>query len=730
MAETAPNRDPDESVFLDAVKNVYRRRWLVLTTTTLVVTAVGIYSFTTVPIYQAQARLLIEAERPNVVAFKEVIDQDPATDDFYTTQYNILQSRTLARRTLDRLKLWNQSPFGGDAASHPSLRGRIAAVVPHLAIVHRRSPAARPPDETAAESRAIDVFLSNLIVAPIRSSRLVDVKFESSNPALAAAIVNTLIANYVDESLEYRFVTSKDATDWLAARLTEQRKQVEDAEAKLQAYREQKDAISLQERSNIVVQKLTELNAAATQAKTARLQKAATYEQLKVAVDDPAALDSFPAILGNAFIQQQKAELAQLQSQYAQLGEKLGPNHPEMVKMRSAIQLRQGKLDAEISNVVDAVKTDYLAALGNEQSLTAALNTQKAEAQALNRKAIEASVLERDVQSSRQIYDSLLQRAKETGVSSELKTSSMRVVDRAEQPLEPARPRPWLNLGFALIGGLVLSCGFVSLVECFDSRMKSPADVRRYLKLSDLGMVPMLRSRKHSAGWPHVNNGVPPNFSEAVRVVRTNVLFALPHERVRSVVVTSTGPREGKSLVASNLAIAIAQAGERVLIIDGDLRKPKIHEIFNVAQEPGLSNLLVGDAKASDIVSKADVPDLWVLPAGRVPPNPAELVGSERFKVFLASLASHFDWVIVDSPPVLAVTDASLIAHATSGVVFVVNAAATSRYAAQRALERLTHGDVKIMGAVLNAVDVDRNRYYYSAYYRREYCEYYAAGRS
>jgi capsular exopolysaccharide synthesis family protein len=218
---------------------------------------------------------------------------------------------------------------------------------------------------------------------------------------------------------------------------------------------------------------------------------------------------------------------------------------------------------------------------------------------------------------------------------------------------------------------------------------------------------------------------VPPNFSESFRVVRTNVIFSSTPAGSRSLVVTSTGPGEGKTLVAANLAIALAQSSHRVLLIDADMRKPRVHEVFGKAKEPGLSNVLVGNAEASQCISKTSVQGLWVLPAGVTPPNPAELLGSKRFKDFLGSLAQHFEYVVFDSPPVMAVTDSSIVAHTVDGVLFVVGAEMTSRHAAQRALEQLDHAHAKIVGAVLNRVDLKHNAYYYSSYYRREYNNYY-----
>ena len=446
-----------ETHLLDYVKVVYKRRWMAMTAFLLVLGSVTVYTFSVTPIFESRTRLLIEAENPNVVSFKEVIDEDQTKADYYQTQYNILQSRALARKTVESLKLWDHPLLGAEQADRSSgvktaAAGAARWVSGLFSTAARGSFEVPAADETAAQSKTIDAFLEGLMVSPIRNSRLVDVKFRSADPALATSVVNSLAKNYIEQTLEYKFLASKEATDWLGERLSEQRKQVEAAETKLQAYREHNDAISLEDRQNIVVQKLADLNAAVTRAKTERIQKESMYNQLRSIQTNSAALDTFPAILTNTFIQQQKTELAQLQQTEAQLSEKFGDKHPEIVKMKSAIQTAQLKLQTEINKVVQSVRTEYQAALAQENSMADALSQQKGEALSMNRKGIEYSVLDREVQSSKQLYESLMQRAKETGVSSELKSSNIRIIDQAERPRSPVVPRKGLSL---MLGFLV-----------------------------------------------------------------------------------------------------------------------------------------------------------------------------------------------------------------------------------------------------------------------------------
>jgi polysaccharide biosynthesis transport protein len=702
----------------DYLRVLYKRRWAAATVFLVVVLSVVVYAFTATPIFEARTRILIETDDPNIVSFTTVIDEAQAKADYYQTQYNILQSRALARQTLEELNLWSSPLFN----QPPGWVARAAALLQPGTAANAGAPA----DETATQSRVVDDFLRSLDVSPIRNSRLVDIRYQLPDPALASRIANAMASNYIAQNLEYKFTASKDASDWLAERLAEEKQQVEAAETALQQYRERNDAISLEDRQNIVVQRLAEMSSAVTRAKTERLQKEALYRQLSASAGDPAALDTFPAILANAFIQQQKAELAALQRQQAQMADRLGDRHPDMVKIQSAIVHAQGQIQTEVAKIVAAVRTEFESARAQEESIAGALASQKTEALAMNRAAIEYSVLERDVESSKQIYNSLLQRAKETSVAGELKSSNIRIIDRAERPRRPVSPRPLFSLLLALVGGTILGCGTAFFFEYLDSRIKSPEEIDSYLGLPSIGMIPALGKQWRESD-PLITNGVPPNFAEAFRTLRTNVLFSAATPGCRSIVVTSTGPGEGKTLVASNLAIGFATAGQRVLLLDADMRRPRLHDVLTGPQEPGLSNVLVGDASAGDALRKTAVPNLYLLTAGRIPPNPAELLGSGAFKDLLASIRERFDWIVIDTPPVMAVTDPNIVASLADGVVFVIGAETTSYRIARRALQQLEHAHAAFAGAVLNNVQIQRHAYYYSQYYRREYASYYAA---
>jgi len=702
----------------DYLRVLYKRRWTAITAFLIVFGSVTIYTLMATPIYSSTVQILIENDNPNVVKFEEVLDPNKSSNDYYQTQYRILRSRALARRTIEAEKLWDS----------PTLTVSTSIFAPATRFVTGlfASEDDEQPDatETASQSQAIDEFLRHLVVTPVRNSRLVDVSFRATDANISSRVPNTLANQYIEQNLEFRFRATKDATDFLTARTAEQRKAVEQSEQALQSYRERTGAMALEDRQNIVVQRLADLNAAVTRARTERIEKEAVYNQIRAIQTDRAAVDTFPAILNNSFIQQLKAQLNELQRHRAQLGEKLGARHPEMVKVQSAIDSTEIRITAEVGKVVQALQNDFQAAQSSERALQASLDQQRGEAQELNRAAIQYGALQRDATANQTMFSGLLERSRETGISSELRASNIRIVDQAEVPRRPASPDKVTNFSLALIGGSFLGIALAFFFEYLDSRLKHPDEMKTELGLPFLGMVQSFTPQEVT-GPPLIGHGVPTEFSEAFRGIRTNILFSSADDGSKAIVVTSTGPGEGKSLISANMSTALALAGQRVLLIDADMRRPKAHEMFGVSVEPGLSNVLVGNAKASEAVLKTTTPNLWLMAAGKIPPNPAELLGSKRFKDFLSSLSAHFEWVIIDSPPVMAVTDACVIAHHVNGVVFVVGAEMTSKDAARAALEQLEGARAKFVGAILNRVDIRRNAYYYSRHYRREYAAYY-----
>jgi capsular exopolysaccharide synthesis family protein len=434
---------------------------------------------------------------------------------------------------------------------------------------------------------------------------------------------------------------------------------------------------------------------------------------------EPGAVDAFPAILANSFIQQLKGDLAKLQREYAQTSETLGERHPKMVEMRTAMEKTDTMLKAEIARVVESIRTTYQKARAEEDTLSQALEVQKQEALRLNRRGIEYAALQREAESARLIYNTLLQRAKETGVARELRSTNINIVDRAEVPRTPVAPRSALIMLMAVITGTLLAVGSAFLTEILDDRLKIPGDVTADLGQALLGIVPTMSSANPGAALAHHSGSR--ELLEAFRVIRTSTVSAMQAQGPKSILITSASQREGKSSVASKLAIALASAQHRVVLVDADMRRPTVHQLWNHGHEPGLASVLSGTAAMAQALHSTPVPGLSVLTSGGVSNEAPELLESPVFAQLLKVLEEHFDWVIIDSPPALTVSDASIIAKRATGILFVVAATSTSVRAARLAIDELERIGGRVFGVVMNRADVTHQPFDFAPYVSTDY---------
>ena len=524
----------------------------------------------------------------------------------------------------------------------------------------------------------------------------------------------------MQQNLEFRSKTSGDASDWLTKQVEQQRKLVEESEAALQRYREQHGADALfTEQQNIVVQKLAALQTAVTNARTETIEKESVHRQLSAIQANGQSLDTVPAIASNPYIQGLKVDLTALQRQLVQASNELGERHPDFVKLQTAVQNAERKLQTEISNVVGAIRNDFEATQSRERELAGALERQKLEVQALNGKAIEYTALEREAKGNREVLDRLMQRSGEAILAHQLQSTNIRIVDWAQVPESPVLPRKERTMVMALVGSGALAMALIFMLEVFNTRVTSPEDVRRYLRISVLGVVPVLKPQ-NGHGSQLLGSEASFQYAELFQEIRTNLVSVPGPATGRTLLVTSAEPAEGKTVSAANLAVSLAGLKQRVLLIDADLRKPMLHEVFGEAQEPGLADVLTGKTPTC-YFRRTKVFGLWLMPAGSVSQNPADLLGSETFSKLIDQFRRHFDWIVLDSPPVLAVTDPCLIARVASGVLLVVDCSHTTRDVAFDAVERLDAVGATLVGAVLNRVVLGRRGRSYLPYYRREY---------
>jgi capsular exopolysaccharide synthesis family protein len=665
---TGSRHSGDEVRIVDALWALYRRKWLIAAVVAAALAGAIAYNRTAQPIYEARARLLLEPNIPDVVPFR-ASSADQGRLDYYLTQLEVLKSQSIARKTLENLNLLDTDP--------------------------RRQPA------------QVGELLRRLVVVPVRTdvgeSRVISVSYQSPRPDLAAAIPNGIAQTYLDQLLEERRQANRDAGEWLNQRLAELRRAVQESEGALQRYREQKDSVSLGDEQNIVVQKLAQLNALVTSARTDRLEKEAVYQQLQAMQESGTPLDTFSAILGNSFIQGLKADLASLEAEREALSERRGELHPEMIKLNTAIATAERRLNEEMEKVVSGIQNDYRAAVAKEGSLNAALEEQKREVLSLSQKSIGYSELQRDAASTQQMFQTVLQRAKEADLQGNLQSSNAKILDLAEVPRGPVWPRTQLNLILASVGGLFLGAVLVFGMEYLNPRLVEPADVSEALGIPLLGLVPVVaRVKKRPAAF----GSLPLPFQEAIRVIRTRIFLSPLSGAMSSMAVTSTHPGEGKTAITANLAASIAMVGRRVLLIDADLRRPQVHTVFGIARSPGLSELIAGQAKAGDVCVESSVKGLFVLPAGGKVVSPSDLLDRGHVRQLIQELGRSFDVILLDCPPVMAVADAAIVANVATSVLFVVGCGVTTRKAALGALDRLASVEGQVMGAVLNKARV------------------------
>ena len=733
----APSAGAQSVHLLDRLTAIFRHRRLAGAAFAVVVGLMMLQTYSKIPLYRAGARVLIQDERTTAVG--NLNANDPAfwqdSEQYYNTQYSILRSRGLGKRVVRRMNLQNHPLFSGKG---PQSRGPLTLIrearetlgASIRGLIRRSSSSKTPaevpaPDESAIESGLISAFLGGVDIVPERSTRLVEIFYVSSDPQFAAQAATALAEEYTQQNLDLRLETINKNLNWLGDEVAKQEKKVTEAETEMAKYRERQNALSLEDRQNIVVARLNTLNETATTARTARLQKEAIYNQVKSVDPKSDAADTFPIIAANQGVIEAKTRLSDLTAEKARLSSRYLPGHPDLMKVEGQIESARAALVAQRTRVIESARNEYEASAQEERSFAGQLEAQKGAAMDLDRKSGAYLVLQRQAETNRLVYQSLLQQQKELRVVSNSRTNNVQVMDRAEVPGGPFSPNTRRDWFTAIVAGLMVALALAFGIEYLDDTVKTPDDVATRLRLPLLGLVPSVGGKR----VPLLTEPVPHDFGEAFRSLRTSLVFTSGAEGPRVIAVTSSQPLEGKTTTACNLGLVLALGGSRVLLVDADLRRPGLHTVVGAKNEIGLSHLLVGQARVREAVQKTNEPNLFVISAGRIPPNPSELLSSERMQALIANLRSGpFDWVIIDTPPVLAVTDAVIISRSVSGVVFVIGSEMTRRVHAERAIETLLSGRPKSIGAVLNRVDFDRNKYYYSRYYGYHYQNYYGSG--
>ncbi|HLV85623.1 MAG TPA: polysaccharide biosynthesis tyrosine autokinase [Candidatus Sulfotelmatobacter sp.] len=737
-----PQLPAHESALGEYVRVLIKRKWLILACLGTIFSVVAIASLRMTPVYEAGGT--IEINKPDA----SLNFQNSATFslDYFDpteleTEIKILQSDLLALQVIRELNLDRRPEFGGSA---PSVSTSSLDLAP--------DPMQGDPSKASA---VLGGFKGNLRVALVPNSRIIEVHYRSSDPQLAANIVNTLMQTYVENNYKARFESTMQASDWLQQQLVDMQMKVETSQEKLVRYQKEHEILGIDDKQNIITSKLDELNKALTLAESERMDKEALYRMVEsgdpdaIASSAGAALDPGSAQTGSGLLETLRARQAEIKIQAADLNTQFGPSYPKLAQLNNQVKEIDAQLQSEMKKITAKVRGQYMTSLQRENMLREALEKQKQEANKLNQSAIEYNILKRDSETYRTLYEGLLQKLKEAGVSAGLKSNNFRVVDGARPPRGPIEPNIPRNLLFALVLGAATGVGLAFLLEGMDNTIRTTEQAQMVSGLASLGMIPL--GSKSAREGPNPKRLVIASSKEAVelvtqvrpqsqmaesyRALRTSLLLSSLGSPPKVIMVTSALPQEGKTTTSINCAVVLAQKGVRVLLIDADLRRPSIHKTLGMGPRSGLSNVLTGSSTLEQTITRTTVlPNLYVLPAGTPPPNPAELLASPNMREVLNELSKEYDHIVVDTPPSLSVTDAVVLSPRADAVVLVIRSGQTTKQALRRSRDILAQVNAKVVGVLLNAVDLSSPDYYYYYEYQGKYAGYYrdeeASGRT
>ena len=719
-----------ESVLREYLRVLIKRKWLILSCIVGIFSAVAIASLRQIPVYEAVGRIAVNRPDPSPITFKDsgpVMDYyDPSDLD---TEVRILSSDLLALQVIRQLNLDKRPEYGGHPASPQS-----------------NLEADPLQGDSSHVSALLGSFKGSLHVALEPNTRVIDIHYRSTDPQLAASAVNTLANTYIEQNFKTKFESTMQASEWLSKQLIDLQMKVESSQEKLVRYQKEHEILGIDEKQNIITEKLDELNKELTNAESDRMQKDAVYRLTQSSDPDAIAAaitsdSAGPGASGSTLLEKLHGHQADLKIQIAELSTQFGPAYPKVAQLNSQLKEIDRQLQSETKKAVEHLRGEYLAALQRESMLRDAMDRQKQEANKLNESAIEYNRLKRDADTNRQLYEGLLEKLKEAGVTAGLRSNNIKVLDPARAPTAPVEPNIPRNLGFALLLGITSGVGLAFLLENMDNTVRTTEQAQLISALPSLGMIPLgPKSRSNGSGSKHLAltsakgaielvTQVRPQsqMAESYRALRTSLLLSNLGAPPKVILITSARPQEGKTTTSINSAIVLAQKGVRVLLVDADLRRPSVHKTLGLfGPRSGLSNVLTGSATLEQTIVPAPLlPNLFVLPAGTPPPNPAELLASSNMKDVLADLREQFDHIVIDTPPTLSVTDAVVMSPRVDAVILVIRSGQTTKQALRRARDILMQVNAHVTGVLLNAVDLSSPDYYYYYEYQGKYSHYY-----
>lgn len=717
-APAAAVEDDDDDVLdlREYWRIIVKRKWTVIGFFIIVLIAVATATMLMTPIYRATSVLQIEREAAKVVEFKDAAQTETAGDrDFYQTQYELLKSRTLAERVVEKMRPALEREYSEDLASAKD-SGSISAGEKPARIDQQQ--AEQLKNEEKVKRQLVAVVMNGLTVEPIRNSRLVKLNFDSPSATLAADVTNAVTENFIAVNLERRFDANAYAKNFLEQRIKQVKSKLEETErAQVEFARDKEIFATDKDGGTTSAQNLQEFNAALSKAQQERIKSESAYRQIQASKSG-----QLPQGLENELIQQLKENKAKLEAEYQNNLKQFKPGYPKMQELAAQIAEVKMQVATETENARNSVIATYEAAKVQENLLKEMLASSKNEMLDLQTRSIQYNIIKREADTNRQLYDGLLQRLKEVSVAGGVGTNNISVVDHAQVPNKMFKPVLKLNLAIAIILGLVGGIGLALFFEYLDDTFKQASEVERLLGIPVLGLIPESAELNNKANVVQlmVEDGRSA-LAEAYRSVRTALQFATAHGAPKLMGVTSTNMGEGKSTSALSIAIQFAQSGQRVLLIDADLRNPSLHRVLGAENTQGLSNCLAGKLQPFEVTLNTTVNNLFAITTGPLPPNPAELLSGKKMQMLLELAAERFDHIIIDSPPILGLADALVIANLVEGMLVVVESGKTRRAAAQASIKRLLSVRAKPLGCLLTKMSGQAHGYGYEYYYGEGY---------
>ncbi len=706
----------------DYLRVMYRFKWGVIGLALIGILIGAFKAYSETPIYQASATMLIERQAARFVPIEESYRGASSFYDFgeyYQTQYEILKSRSIAERTVELLgleKFRTPSPV------------KSGFSLSKLNPLKRETTTQKIPDAELRDA-AIGRVQGNLQLQPIRNSQLVRLVFRDTNPVFAAEMANTHAKSYIEDAMESRVEMSQTAATWLNERMSGLRAKLDDSERKMQEFRDREKVVDLGGGGSVASQELSIMTERLSQARRERIDKETLYRQVQSVRASGGRLDSIPSVLAYPLVSELKDQELNAERDVSDLSQRYGPLHPKLQEAKTRLSTAKTALDRRLAEIADGIGREYQVSRLAEGELSGAVGSTKGELRETNRKQYEINRMQREVDNDRQLFEMFQQRYKETNASGGVQTANARIVEAARPSFAPVLPNKRRMIMIGLFVGLALGIGLAFLLDHLDNTLKGPEDVEHYLQLAVLGSLPKLKPEEMKAEpIRQVELDPKSSYAEAVRTIRTGILLSAidkPHQRV---LVTSSVPGEGKTTLSMNLAQSLGQM-RKTLVIDCDMRRPTLHHALQDSkQSPGLSELLTGQAKFQDCIRHASVANLFIMPAGVVPPNPLEILSSKRFEELLDEVGKHFEHIILDCAPACAVSDALVLSRLAHAVVYVVKSDSTPWQIAQSGVRRLQRVNAPLVGAVVNQITARQGTYGKYYYYADGYYSDYGYG--